>query len=119
MDLLLEIISDMHDFGFTCSLDDFGSGYSSLNMLKSIPVDVLKLDREFFSGQEKTRLRGTSVIESVIELAQKLKMKTVSEGVEKEWQIELLRKAKCDMVQGFIFSKPVPMEEYEKLAFKG
>ncbi len=118
MDLLSEIINDMHDFGFTCSLDDFGSGYSSLNMLKSIPVDVLKLDREFFTEPEKTRARGTSVIESVILLAQKLNMKTVSEGVEKDWQIEFLRDAKCDMVQGFIFSKPVSMEKYEEMAFK-
>lgn len=118
MDLLSEIINDMHDFGFTCSLDDFGSGYSSLNMLKSIPVDVLKLDREFFTEPEKTRARGSSVIESVILLAQKLNMKTVSEGVEKDWQIEFLREAKCDMVQGFIFSKPVSMEKYEEMAFE-
>ncbi|MBO5137852.1 MAG: EAL domain-containing protein [Spirochaetaceae bacterium] len=118
MELLIYIISEMHSFGFTCSLDDFGSGYSSLNMLKSVPVDVLKLDKEFFSEPDKVSDRGTSVIESVIELAQKLDMKTVSEGVEKEWQVELLRKAKCDMVQGFYYSKPVPIPEYEKLAFE-
>ncbi|MBO5235849.1 MAG: EAL domain-containing protein [Spirochaetaceae bacterium] len=117
MNLLLNVIQEMHDFGFTCSLDDFGSGYSSLNILKSVPVDVLKLDKEFFSDPDKAEPRGTSVIESVIELAQKLKMKTVSEGVEQEWQVDLLRKAKCDMVQGYIYSKPVPISDYEKLAF--
>lgn len=117
MAVLLQVIQEMHDFGFTCSLDDFGSGYSSLNILKSVPVDVLKLDREFFSNPDNAEPRGTSVIESVIELAQKLKMKTVSEGVEQEWQVDLLRKAKCDMVQGYIYSKPVPIPDYEKLAF--
>jgi len=118
IDLLIQIIADMHNFGFTCSIDDFGSGYSSLNILKSIPVDVLKLDREFFSDPEKTTDRGVSIIESIIELAQKLKMKTVSEGVEKEWQVDLLRKVKCDMVQGFIYSRPIPISDYEELAFE-
>lgn len=117
MDLLIQVIGDMHSFGFTCSLDDFGSGYSSLNILKSVPVDVLKLDRGFFSDPENASSRGTSVIESVINLAQKLKMKTVSEGVEQEWQVDLLRKAKCDMVQGFVYSRPVPISDYEKMAF--
>lgn len=117
MNILIQKIEEMHSFGFTCSLDDFGSGYSSLNILKMVPVDVLKLDKEFFTDTESAEDRGASVIESVIELAQRLKMKTVSEGVEKEWQVEFLRKAKCDMVQGYIYSRPVPIHEYEKIAF--
>ncbi len=117
MELLIRIIREMHEFGFTCSLDDFGSGYSSLNMLKAVPVDVLKLDKEFFADNGNDDLRGTSVIESVIELARKLKMKTVSEGVEKKWQVDFLRQVKCDMVQGFVYSQPVCIREYEQLAF--
>ncbi len=117
MNILIQKIEEMHSFGFTCSLDDFGSGYSSLNILKMVPVDVLKLDKEFFADTENATDRGASVIESVIELARKLKMKTVSEGVEKEWQVEFLRKAKCDTVQGYIYCRPVPMHEYEKIAF--
>ena len=115
MEMLIHVIDKIHDIGFTCSLDDFGSGYSSLNMLKDVPVDVLKLDRAFFAGDISER--GRHVIEGIVDISKKLEMGTVAEGVENIPQVEFLKKAHCDMVQGFVFSKPVPVDEFERLAF--
>lgn len=116
MQLLISIINTIHKLGFSCSLDDFGSGYSSLNLLKEVPVDVIKLDRGFFMDKSSDE-RGNSIIESVVELARKLQLKTVSEGVEQEKQVEFLEQIHCDLIQGFVFSKPVPLVEFEKIAF--
>lgn len=115
---LIQIIKQIHEIGFTCSLDDFGSGYSSLNILKDVPVDVIKLDRGFFAGSDKNE-RGRHVIESVLQLARRLDIKTVSEGVEAVPQVDFLRRAHCDMIQGYVFSKPVPVEEFERISFSG
>jgi len=117
MGLLLTIINKIHSLGYTCSIDDFGSGYSSLNLLRNVPVDTLKLDRGFFLESEESPERGNAVITSVIDLARKLNMKTVSEGVESVVQVNFLKNAKCDLVQGYVFSKPVPIPEFEKEVF--
>lgn len=117
LEVLIDVIHKIHNLGFRCSLDDFGNGYSSLNMLKDVPADVLKLDRAFFVALDESNKRGEYVIESVIELARKLNMQTVSEGVETPEQVAFLTRAKCDMVQGYVFSKPVPVSEFEKIAF--
>lgn len=117
LDLLLKVIDQFHEIGFDCSLDDFGSGYSSLNILKDVPVDTLKLDRGFFSGAQQKNDRGGFVVESIIELARKLKMQTVSEGVESMEQVEFLKKANCDMVQGYVYARPVPAADFEKKVF--
>lgn len=115
---VVQVIGQIHALGCRCALDDFGSGYSSLNALREIPADVLKLDKAFFDERGAGR-RGERVVESVIELARKLDMQTVSEGVEKPEQVEFLRRARCDMVQGYVFSRPVPVEQFEALAFHG
>lgn len=117
MGLLLTIINKIHSLGYTCSIDDFGSGYSSLNLLRNVPVDTLKLDRGFFLESEESPERGNAVITSVIDLARKLNMKTVSEGVESVVQVNFLKDAQCDLVQGYVFSKPVPITEFEKEVF--
>lgn len=117
METLVEMIGQIHKAGFTCSMDDFGSGYSSLNLLKDVPVDALKLDRAFFRSQSTENSCGEAVLESVIELAGKLHMTTIAEGVELESQVQFLRRAGCDMVQGFVFSKPLSVEEFEQYAF--
>jgi len=114
---VINIINRIHEKGFSCSLDDFGSGYSSLNMLKNIPIDVLKIDRKFFTDNEDNPERGNSIIGSIIDLAHKLNIKTVSEGVENNEQLEFLKKTNCDMVQCFLKSKPMPVEEFEKILF--
>lgn len=114
---LLTIIEKIHSLGYTCSIDDFGSGYSSLNLLKNVPVDTLKLDRLFFLDTEASQERANAVVASVIDLARKLNMKTVSEGVENTLQVSFLKTAQCDLVQSFIFSKPVSISDFEKEKF--
>ncbi len=114
---LKNVVSQLHELGFTCSLDDFGSGYSSLNMLKDISVDTLKLDGAFWVSPDADNQRERDIIATVMDLARKLGMTTVSEGVESVTQVDFLRRVHCDMVQGYVFSKPVPPEVFEELAF--
>ena len=116
LDSLNDLVNRIHKLGMTCSIDDFGSGYSSLNMLKDVRVDTLKLDRVFFKSSEDDK-RGKDVIKSVIRLAQALDLKTVSEGVEIDDQVEFLRDMNCDLIQGYVFFKPLTVKEFEKLAF--
>ena len=109
---LKKIIDEIHQLGFNCSIDDFGSGYSSLNLLKEISVDILKLDRIFFNKENNER--GNSVIESIVRLAKKLNMITISEGIETISQVEFLKKINCDLVQGYVYSKPIDKELFER-----
>lgn len=115
--MLSSVIDRIHQTGYTCSMDDFGSGYSSLNVLKDLKVDVLKLDRVFFDSPNTGDTRGADIISVVIELAKRLDMKTVAEGVETDEQQRFLAEVGCDMIQGFLFSRPVPPHEFERLAF--
>lgn len=115
--LLVQFIERIRAHGYHCSIDDFGSGYSSLNLLKDMNVNVLKLDRVFFASREADNARERTVIVSVIDLAKKLSMGTVAEGVETTRQVEFLQQADCDMVQGYVFSRPVPLAEFEQMAF--
>lgn len=98
--------------GFKLHVDDFGSGYSSLHMLKDIPLDVLKLDMRFLGDLEPSS-RAATVLLGVIRIAQSLGMVTVAEGVETRFQLEFLRSAGCDNIQGFLFAKPMPVDEFE------
>ena len=98
--------------GFKLHVDDFGSGYSSLHMLKDIPLDVLKLDMRFLGDLEPSSSAAT-VLLGVIRIAQNLGMVTVAEGVETRFQLEFLRSAGCDNIQGFLFAKPMPIDEFE------
>lgn len=116
---LAEVINGIHQAGYSCSMDDFGSGYSSLNVLKTLAVDTLKLDRAFFDGPDFASTRGADVVELVIELARRLHMKTVAEGVETQEQAEFLKKAGCDSIQGYLFSRPLPVRDFEQLVFDG
>ena len=113
----MQVINLLHARGYRCALDDFGSGYSSLNLLKDVDVDVMKLDRAFFSAGDATGQREWDVVESVVELAKKLDMVTVAEGVEEWDQVDRLRAMRCDMVQGYVFSHPVPLGEFERMLF--
>ena len=105
------IIHDMHDAGFLCSLDDFGAGFSSLGLLKDFDIDAIKLDRCFFSSGWSER--ATDVVGSIIELASKLGIKTVAEGIEDSGQAEFLKTAGCTQIQGFLFARPMPEKEFE------
>lgn len=108
---LKEIITELHEAGYRCSMDDFGSGYSSLNVLKDIPVDILKLDRGFFMGGETER--GVNVVKAVLRMAKELHMETVAEGIETSSLVNFLKEEGCDMVQGYVFYKPMPAWEFE------
>lgn len=112
--LLKRFIKRVHAMGCTCSIDDFGSGYSSLNMLKEFNFDVVKFDRGFFYGDNGFDADSQTIVFSLINLSHELGMKVVSEGIEQEEQRDFLLKHKCDMVQGFLYSKPVPHSEYVK-----
>lgn len=110
---LCRIIDQLHLMGFRILMDDFGTGYSSLMMLKSVPIDILKLDKSFVDDFDDAR--GEKIITSVIKLAQALHIEVTAEGVETAEQYEFLRGLGCNMVQGFYFAKPMPEEEYGKL----
>ena len=112
-DAMIYTINRLKEHGFAVSMDDFGSGYSSLNSLKDMPLDVLKLDAEFFRG-EFDNDRGGVVVSEAIRLAKLLKMRTVAEGIEDKEQVDFLAGEGCDMIQGFYFAKPMPGEEYEE-----
>lgn len=102
----LEVMEKMKEMGFLVSIDDFGSGFSSLNMLKSLPVDILKIDKEFFSNH--TLLNNDQIIiSSIISMASRLHISVICEGVETVDQIHFLKGTSCDMVQGYFYSKPV------------
>lgn len=113
------VIDLLHARGYRCSLDDFGSGYSSLNVLKDVDIDTMKLDRAFFSDGDDAGQREWDVVESVVDLAKKLDLGTVAEGVEEPGQAARLRAIDCDMLQGYVFSRPVPVAEFERMLLGG
>lgn len=111
---LIATIMKLKEYGFEISMDDFGSGYSSLNSLKDMPLDVLKLDAEFFRGDDADTDRSRIVVSETIRLAKSLHMRTVAEGVEIKEQVDFLAEQGCDMIQGYYFSKPLPKQDFEK-----
>lgn len=113
---LIIVLEQLRKQGLLISMDDFGSGYSSLNLLKDLPIDTLKLDREFFNTSMNNR-RGMTIIESIVHMAQQLDILVVSEGVETEEQVAFLRKIHCNVAQGYFYAKPLPLEEYEACAY--
>ena len=109
-----DITSQLRNNGFTILMDDFGSGYSSLNVLKDVQVDMLKMDM-MFMFKAKYDGRAETIISSVIRMAKWLNIPVIAEGVDKAEQVEFLKSVGCDYIQGFYFSKPLPVAEYEKL----
>lgn len=111
MERLGKLLDNIHQYGFRVSMDDFGNGYSSLNMLKEVDIDVLKLDRDFFTVEASRSERAMVIVKRLIELAKDLGMQVVAEGVETPEMVDFLRKQDCDMVQGFYYSRPLPKEK--------
>ena len=113
-DKIMSWISDIRNAGFSVAIDDFGSGLSSLSFAKDMPADVLKIDKSLLSGNcqsEKERI----VLESIFYFANRLNLTTVAEGVETRQQLEFLRSCDCKKIQGFIFAKPMPADQYIEL----
>lgn len=109
-----ESVVMLKDLGFTVSMDDFGTGYSSLNMLRNLPIDILKLDRGFIKDTIQD-VKGQIVTSSIIEMANKLNIVTVAEGIETEEQSNFLRSIGCKIAQGFLYGKPVDTETFKEM----
>jgi len=116
-DTMKKVVADLQKNGFTVMMDDFGSGYSSLNTLQDIHVDVLKIDMKFLSGRGSDG-RSEQILASVIRMAGWLNLSVIVEGVETEQQAVFLRSIGCGYVQGYFFARPMPVEQYEELVGK-
>ncbi len=116
-DYFSSVVVAIREAGFSCSIDDFGSGYSSLNMIRNLSVDTMKLDKMFFREDDGDPQRMAAVVKGIIDMAKALQMCIVAEGVEKENQVCLLEELGCDCIQGYVFARPMPVSDFEKLAF--
>jgi EAL domain-containing protein (putative c-di-GMP-specific phosphodiesterase class I) len=112
----IQLIGRLRMAGFYVEMDDFGSGYSSISMLKDIEIDAIKLDTRFLSKTIHTD-RAKKILTSVIRLIRDFDMSVVAEGIETKKQLDFLSNMGCDMFQGFYFSKPIPVQEFEKKIF--
>lgn len=114
VDFAKNTIMGFRDLGIKVSIDDFGTGYSCLSYLKSMPIDILKIDRSFIVDIEEND-KSKNVLKAIVELAKSLNLDVVSEGVETKNQTEFLKQVGCDMVQGYAFNRPMPVGDFEKL----
>jgi EAL domain-containing protein (putative c-di-GMP-specific phosphodiesterase class I) len=111
MERLIEVIENLRKKGFRIEMDDFGSGYSSLNMITTLPIDILKIDMSFVRNMEKDE-RNLKLVELVAGIAKFLKIPAVAEGVETQSQLDTLKGMGCQIIQGYFFSKPVPPKDF-------
>ena len=111
---IIEVVANLRELGFVIEMDDFGSGYSSLNMLHQMPLDVLKLDMKFIQG-ETAKAESQGILQTIVELARRMNLSVVAEGVETREQLNRVAETGCDYVQGFYFAKPIPSQEFEAL----
>ncbi|MDD4076032.1 MAG: EAL domain-containing protein, partial [Eubacteriales bacterium] len=109
---IIAVVQRLIDAGFTVEIDDFGSGYSSLNTLKDVPAQVLKLDMKFLESSTNSQ-RGGTIVESIVRMAAWLGMSVIAEGVETVQQADFLRSIGCDYIQGYLYARPMPAAEYE------
>ena len=112
----MKTLEAFRQLGFIVEMDDFGSGYSSLNLLKDMPVDVLKVDMKFLSSTQEGR-RSNTILRSIMQLASELDIASLTEGVETEQQYADLCEMGCRLFQGYYFAKPMPLEDFEQYAF--
>jgi diguanylate cyclase (GGDEF)-like protein len=114
VELAIATLRKLKQIGVGLSIDDFGTGYSSLSYLKRFPIDRLKVDQSFVRNLT-TDASDAAIVRAVITLGRSLKLKVIAEGVETKWQLEVLRRYRCDEMQGFLFSRPVPAAEFAQL----
>lgn len=115
-DDLYEVLAKLQEMGFQLEVDDFGAGYSSLNMIRQIPVDTIKIDKDFLDKKLSTD-KGKIVISHTIAMAKDLKLGVIAEGVETKEHVDFLKSSACDVAQGFFFAKPMPLEEFNRLYY--
>ena len=111
---LMRFIKDMKERGVHISIDDFGTGYSSLNLLIDLEIDTIKLDRSYSVRLDKETQKTKVLIQNIVNMVHELGYSVIAEGVEKEEQAEFLREVGCSMVQGYLYDKPLPLDEFEK-----
>ena len=116
---IIDSLNDIKATGITLAIDDFGSGYSSFNYLKHLPVDTLKIDRVFINDLDEADKSGRAIVAGIIALADNLGLETVAEGVETDEQRRMLKELGCNLLQGFLFSKAIPADEFGQRFFTG
>lgn len=114
---LEKTVSELKSKGFLISIDDFGTGFSSLSLLKNIPIDVLKIDQSFFR-ESIHKEKDNIVIKGIIDLVNKLSIRTVAEGIETAEQVAFLKSVNCNMIQGYFFYRPLPEDKFEEILKK-
>ena len=114
---MISILTALRDRGFRISMDDFGTGYSSLSLLTDMPLNTLKIDKSFVDkvGVPGEKEKDISVLTAIISLAKDLDLVCLAEGAETKEQVDRLRSLHCDVIQGYYYSRPVPVEDYERL----
>ena len=108
----IDVLNQLHDIGVSLSIDDFGTGYSSLSYLRQLPVNRIKIDRSFIAEIDTTDA-AAAIARAVVTLGQSLGLEVVAEGVETASPLQYLKDINCDEAQGFLYSRPVPPEEFE------
>lgn len=111
MDHLRALVQEIYDFGFSCALDDFGSGFSSFNILTNVPLSELKIDRSLFQNYDNPNER--SLVSHIIDISHSMGMVCVAEGIETQAYADYLKEIGCDFIQGFYYYRPMPIEEFE------
>jgi len=114
-ELTIPVLKELKKLGVSLSIDDFGTGYSSLAYLKDFPINSLKIDRSFV---EEISVSGGAIIEMIINMASYLHVSVIAEGIETGDQLDYLKSLSCDEGQGYLFSRPIPAKEFEKLLFR-
>ena len=111
--MIVRVVNELQEHGFIIEMDDFGSGYSSLNMISELPLDALKLDM-YFIKNAFSKSHNTKMISIVVDIADYLGVPVIAEGVETEEQYLAIKELGCSVIQGYYFSKPLPANEFEK-----
>jgi len=114
---LRALIDEIHSYGFQCSLDHFGQSAIPLQLLRELDIDTLKLDRSFFTSQNNSR-PNRYIVEAILKITSQLQIRTVAEGIDNTTQVQYLQQSGCDMIQGFCYFRPMPVEEFQTVAFQ-
>lgn len=112
---MIDVLNKLKEMDYLINMDDFGTGYSSLTLLRDLPIDVIKLDHDFLSRSAANDKNATCILKSIIDMAHALDIRIVSEGIETSEQLEMLKSINCEIGQGFLFAKPMPIGDYDKM----